>query len=67
LTWLRTGDAPGLVSIEHRAARFSESTIAARLRAVISCYDYHVLNGLVRLRLGPSRLVAGLVDDVAVG
>lgn len=46
LTWLRAGDAPGVVSIERRAARFAESTIAARLRAVISCYDYHVLNGL---------------------
>ena len=46
LTWLRTGDEPGVVSIERRGARFAESTIAARLRAVISCYDYHVLNGL---------------------
>jgi integrase len=36
LTWLRTGNAPGVVSIERRAARFAESTIAARLRAVIS-------------------------------
>jgi site-specific recombinase XerD len=45
LTWLRTGDGPEVVSIERRAARFSESTIAARLRAVISCYDFHVLNG----------------------
>jgi site-specific recombinase XerD len=46
LTWLRTGDEPEVVSIERRSARFAESTIAARLRAVISCYDYHVLNGL---------------------
>ena len=46
LTWLRTGDEPEVVSIERRPARFAESTIAARLRAVISCYDYHVLNGV---------------------
>ena len=46
LTWLRTGDEPEVVSIERRPARFSESTIATRLAAVISCYDYHVLNGV---------------------
>ena len=46
LTWLRTGDEPGVVSIERRVARFSESTIAARLHAVISCYDYHLFNGV---------------------
>jgi len=46
LTWLRTGDAPGVASIERRSARFAESTVAVRLRAVISCYDYHVLNGV---------------------
>ncbi|HEY2763976.1 MAG TPA: tyrosine-type recombinase/integrase [Pseudonocardiaceae bacterium] len=46
LSWLRTGDGPGVVSIGRRAARFSESTIAVRLRAVISCYDYHLLNGV---------------------
>ena len=46
LTWLRTGDEPEVVSIERRRARFAESTIAARLGAVISCYDYHVLNGV---------------------
>ncbi len=46
LTWLRTGDAPGVVSIERRSARFAESTVAVRLRAVISCYEYHVLNGV---------------------
>jgi integrase len=46
LTWLRTGDEPEVASIERRPARFAESTIAARLRAVISCYDYHVLNGV---------------------
>jgi hypothetical protein len=46
LTWLRTGDEPEVSSIERRPARFAESTIAARLAAVISCYDYHVLNGV---------------------
>lgn len=46
LTWLRTGDEPGVVSIERRGARFAESTISARLGAVLSCYDYHVLNGV---------------------
>jgi integrase len=46
LTWLRTGDVPGVASIERRVARFAESTISARLGAVISCYDYHVLNGV---------------------
>jgi integrase len=34
------------VSIERRPARFAESTIAARLHAVVSCYDYHVLSGV---------------------
>jgi integrase len=46
LTWLRTGDGPGVVSIGRRAARLAESTIDVRLRAVVSCYDYHVLNGV---------------------
>jgi len=46
LTWLRTGDGPEVASIERRRARFAESTISARLGAVISCYDFHVLNGV---------------------
>lgn len=46
LTWLRTGDEPEVASIEQRAARFAESTISARLGAVMSCYDYHLLNGV---------------------
>lgn len=46
LTWLRTGDEPRVVSIEQRPARFAESTISARLGAVMSCYDYHLLNGV---------------------
>ena len=58
LGWLRTGDGPQVVSIEHRPARFAESTIAARLQAVMSCYRYHQFNGvelgqdLVRLAHG---------------
>jgi integrase family protein with SAM-like domain len=45
LAWLRTGDGPRVVSIEQRPARFAESTIAARLQAVVSCYRYHQFNG----------------------
>ena len=58
LGWLRTGDGPRVVSIERRPARFAESTIAARLQAVMSCYRYHQFNGvelgrdLVRLAHG---------------
>ena len=46
LSWLRSGDGPGVVSIQPRRARFAESTIAVRLRAVMSCYDFHQLNGV---------------------
>jgi hypothetical protein len=46
LTWLRTGDGPAVVSIDPGRARFAESTIAVRLRAVLSCYTYHQLNGV---------------------
>jgi site-specific recombinase XerD len=46
LTWLRTGDEPEVTSIERRPSRFAESTVAVRLRAVVSCYDYYVLNGV---------------------
>jgi integrase len=46
LTWLRSGDDPGVSSIEPRAARFAESTIANRLHAVMSCYRFHELNGV---------------------
>ena len=46
LSWLRTGDSPGVVSIQARPARFSESTIELRLRAVMSCYEFHCLNGV---------------------
>lgn len=46
LTWLRSGDDPDVVPIQPRPVRFAESTVDARLRAVLSCYDYHRLNGV---------------------
>jgi integrase len=46
LSWLRTGDSPGVVSIQARPPRFSEATIELRLRAVMSCYDFHAVNGV---------------------
>lgn len=46
LTWLRTGEGPRVVSLEPGPARFAESTIAVRLRAVLSCYTYHQFNGV---------------------
>ena len=56
LAWLRTGDGPGVTSIQPRPARFGESTIAVRLAAVMSCYGFHELNG-VRLGGDLRRLV----------
>src|ERR1700751_4897678 len=38
LGWLRSGDEPGLASIERWPARFSEGTVALRLQAVCSLY-----------------------------
>ncbi len=46
LAWLRSGDGLRVVSIERRASQFAESTIAARLQAVMSCYRYHYFNGV---------------------
>src|SRR4029079_8597720 len=46
LTCWRSVDGPEVSSIERRRTRFAESTISARLGAVISCYDFHVLNGV---------------------
>src|SRR5664280_535594 len=46
LTWLRSGDGPDVSSIQARPARFCESTISARLAAVMSWYGYHELNGV---------------------
>jgi integrase len=71
LTWLRTGDSPLVVSIERRAARFAESTIAARLAVVMSCYDFHVLNGvdvgrdLYRITHGGGRRYKPLLEHIA--
>ena len=58
LAWLRTGNGPRVVSIECRPARFAESTIAARLQAVVSCYRYHQFTG-VALGSDLIRLVHG--------
>lgn len=46
LNWLRTGDSPQVISIGPGQARFSEATVSVRLRAVISFYRYHQLNGV---------------------
>ncbi len=46
LNWLRSGDTPRVTSIAPGQPRFSEATIAVRLRAVISFYRYHQLNGV---------------------
>lgn len=46
LTWLRTGDGPAVVAIAPGRSRFEESTVAVRLRAVLSLYTYHQLNGV---------------------
>jgi site-specific recombinase XerD len=46
LGWLRSGDEPRLASIERRASRFSEETVAVRLQAVSSFYRYQHFNGV---------------------
>ena len=46
LAWLRSGDSPQVSSIQPRAARFAEATIAGRLHAVMSLYRFHELNGV---------------------
>lgn len=46
LTWLRTAGAPEVVELGAVESRFAESTISVRLRAVLSCYTYHQLNGV---------------------
>ncbi|ETA01198.1 site-specific recombinase XerD [Frankia sp. CcI6] len=71
LTWLRSGDGPDVVSIEPRAARVAESTVANRLRAMTSCYRYHELNGvplggdLVRLVHGGRAAYRPMLEHVA--
>ncbi|TJZ91328.1 tyrosine-type recombinase/integrase [Actinacidiphila oryziradicis] len=46
LTWLRTGEDPQVAALTPGQARFGESTVAVRLRAVLSCYEFHRLNGV---------------------
>ncbi|MCX4750312.1 site-specific integrase [Kitasatospora sp. NBC_01287] len=46
LTWLRTGEDPQVAALVPGKARFGESTITVRLRAVLSCYEFHRLNGV---------------------
>src|SRR5574340_1358819 len=46
LIWLRTGADPEVIELRPVEARFAESTIAVRLRAVLSCYTYHQLTGV---------------------
>jgi site-specific recombinase XerD len=71
LSWLRNGDSPEVTSIEPRSARFAESTVAARLRAVMSFYGYHQLNGvdlgrdLYRLVYSGGRGYKPLLEHVA--
>ncbi len=71
LSWMRSGDGPQVTSIVARPARFSESTIAARLRAVTSCYRFHELDGvelggdLVRLVRGARAAYRPMLEHVA--
>src|SRR6266704_3375625 len=71
LAWLRSGDGPEVTSIVARPSRFSESTIATRLRAVTSCYRFHELNGvrlggdLVRLARGARAAYRPMLEHVA--
>ncbi len=73
LTWLRGGDGPRVVSIGPRPARFTESTISTRLRAVTSCYRFHELNGvalggdLVRVVHGGRAAYKPMLEHVARG
>jgi site-specific recombinase XerD len=71
LSWMRSGDGPQVTSIVARPARFAESTIATRLRAVTSCYRFHELNGvelggdLVRLARGARAAYRPMLEHVA--
>lgn len=47
LTWLRTGEGPQATALAPGEPRFGESTVAVRLRGVLSCYEFHQLNGVV--------------------
>src|SRR5260221_1899207 len=71
LAWLRSGDGPRVVSIGPRPARFAESTISTRLRAVPSCYRFHELTGvawggdLVRVVHGGRAAYKPMLEHVA--
>ena len=71
LSWMRSADGPQVASIVTRPARFTESTIATRLRAVTSCYRFHELNGvelggdLVRLVRGARPAYKPMLEHVA--
>jgi integrase len=71
LGWLRTGDTPAVASIEPRAARFCEETVAVRLQAVASFYRYHHFNGveaasrLYERALGRGRPYKPMLDHLA--
>ena len=71
LAWLRSGDGPQVITIEPRPARFAESTISTRLRAVTSCYRFHELNGvalggdLVRVVHGGRAVYKPMLEHVA--
>jgi integrase len=71
LSWLRSGDGPAIVPISPREARFSESTVGVRLKAVTSCYRFHELNGvslggdLVRVAHGGRAAYKPMLDHLA--
>jgi site-specific recombinase XerD len=71
LAWLRSGDGPRVITIGPRPARFAESTISTRLRAVTSCYRFHELNGvalggdLVRVVHGGRAVYKPMLEHVA--
>src|SRR6266566_9300419 len=71
LSWMRSGYGPQVTSIVARPARFAESTIATRLRAVTSCYRFHELNGaalggdLVRVVHGGRAVYKPMLEHVA--
>ena len=71
LSWLRTGEGPQVTSIVPRTSRFSEPTIATRLRAVTSFYRFHEGNGvslgadLVRLVHGGRAVYKPMLEHIA--
>ena len=71
LSWLRTGEGPQVTSIVPRTSRFSEPTIATRLRAVTSFYRFQEVNGvslgadLVRLVHGGRAAYKPMLEHIA--